>query len=165
MPNIVPIFRGDTNKTSQALQKIAIQKAFLKEFGLDIWKPKSGGGTTMDGRCSRVAFANPEKFSQICGVPVDLIKDFDTLVVALCCGADISPEEFEKKAENWLDRFHGNDDISWNVLSPTVSMKFIDSNLYNPILKSTMNCLNPYLHCAFILYRFIWYFITDGKLQ
>ena len=76
----------------------------------------------MDGRCSRVAFANPEKFSEISGVPVDLIKDFDTLVVALCCGADISPEEFEKKAEDWLDRFHGNDDISWNVLSPTVHL-------------------------------------------
>ena len=75
----------------------------------------------MDGRCSRVAFANPEKFSEICGVPVDLIKDFDNLVVALCCGADINPVEFEKKAESWLDRFHENTDISWNVLCPTVS--------------------------------------------
>ena len=108
---------------------MALQNAFKKEFGIDLWKPRSGGGTSMDGRCSRVAFANPEKFSEICGVPVDLIKDFDNLVVALCCGADINPVEFEKKAESWLDRFHENTDISWNVLCPTVSNLFTVSKI------------------------------------
>ena len=74
----------------------------------------------MDGRCSRIAFAEPENFSKMTGMPIDLIRDFDALVVALCCGAKINPIEFEALANSWLDRFHSNPNISWNVLSPTV---------------------------------------------
>ena len=74
----------------------------------------------MDGRCSRLAFSNPEKFSKITGIPEDLIRDFDKLVIALCSGADIIPSKFDEDAQFWLDRFHGNANISWNVLCPTV---------------------------------------------
>ena len=74
----------------------------------------------MDGRTSRLAFADPEKLSQLTGVPMDLIRDFDVLIVALVSGADIDPVQFEGLANSWLDRFHSNPNISWNVLSPTV---------------------------------------------
>ena len=74
----------------------------------------------MNGRTARLAFAEPEKLSQLTGVPVDLIRDFDALVVALCSGADISPIAFEGLANSWLDRFHSNENISWNILCPTV---------------------------------------------
>ena len=113
-------FRGDTNKTLVAAQKIAVAREFKAAFGHDLWKPKPGGGTTNDGRCSRLAFADPEQFSKITGVPVDLIRDFNALVVALCSGAKIDPAKFEGLANSWLDRFHSNPNISWNVLCPTV---------------------------------------------
>ena len=104
-----------------ASQKIKVQREFKAAFGIEPWKLRSGGGTWMDGRCSRLAFSNPEIFSKICGIPEDLIKDFDLLVTALVSGVDINPDEFDKKAQFWLDRFHGNANISWNVLCPTVN--------------------------------------------
>ena len=76
----------------------------------------------MDGRCSRLAFAHPEVFSRLSGIPVDLIKDYNRLVVALASGADLNPVEYEILANSWLDRFHANEDICWNVLSPTVHL-------------------------------------------
>ena len=56
------------------------------------------------------------------GVPADLIRDYNTLMTALTCGADISPSEFEVLAESWLDRFHDNEDLNWNILAPTVHL-------------------------------------------
>ena len=103
-----------------ATQKIALKREFKQAFGIELWKPRSGGGSTMDGRTSRLAFADPQKLSQLTGVPIDLIRDFDALVVALCSGADINPAQFEALANSWLDRFHSNHNISWNVLCPTV---------------------------------------------
>ena len=107
-----------------ATQKIALQRAFKKEFGLELWKPRAGGGNSMDGRTARLVFAEPEKFGQLIGMPADLIRDFDALIVALCSGADVSPVEFEGLANSWLDRFHSNPNISWNVLCPTVIHEF-----------------------------------------
>ena len=76
----------------------------------------------MDGRCSRLAFNNPEKFAKLIGMPEDLIRDYNRLVIALTSTGDLIPEEFEKDANSWLDRFHANPDICWNVLSPTVHL-------------------------------------------
>ena len=105
-----------------AAQKVELQKEFKKEFGIHLWKPRPGGGTMMDGRCSRLAFSRPEKFSQLSGMPIDLIKDYNRLVVALASGADLSPKEYGILANSWLDRFHANEDICWNVMSPTVHL-------------------------------------------
>ena len=50
-----------------ALQKVNLQARFLEEFGVKLWKPKPGGGTFMDGRCAKLAFGNPENFSDLIG--------------------------------------------------------------------------------------------------
>ena len=57
---------------------------------------------------------------QIKGVPVDLIKDYNDLLVAISSGGDLDPIAFEADANSWLDRFHANDDLNWNILSATV---------------------------------------------
>ena len=60
-------FRGDINKGLVAAQKLVLQQKFKDAFGVRLWKPKPGGGTYMDGRCSKLAFSDPEKFSEIIG--------------------------------------------------------------------------------------------------
>ena len=62
-------------------------------------------------------------FFQNLDVPVDLIKDYNDLMVALASGADIDPVAFEIDCNSWLDRFHENDDLNWCILSPTVRKK------------------------------------------
>ena len=54
---------------------------------------------------------------------MDLIKDYNDLMVALASGADIDPVAFEIDCNSWLDRFHENDDLNWCILSPTVRKK------------------------------------------
>ena len=103
----------------------------------------------MDGRTSRLAFADPEKLSQLTGVPMDLIRDFDALIVALVSGADINPIQFEGLANSWLDRFHSNPNISWNVLSPTVRSYFCSFILVCPSLMfHTYSCLQIGSSCS-----------------
>ena len=50
-----------------ALQKLELQRRFKEVFGIKLWKPRPGGGTYMDGRCAKLAFGNPEKFSEMIG--------------------------------------------------------------------------------------------------
>ena len=72
------------------------------------------------------------------GVPVDLIRDYNTLMVAITCGADIHPAEFEKLAESWLDRFHDNEDLNWCILAPTVHL-VLHHGRYNLICEIVNN--------------------------
>ena len=53
---------------------------------------------------------------------MDLIKDFDDLISAIVSGEELNPEDYQAKADSWLDRFFANDDINWNIFSPTVHM-------------------------------------------
>ena len=77
------------------------------------------GGTYIDGNAVRAAFRRPVAFSHLIDFPVDLIRDFHRLIVAITSGADVSPTKYKELADSWLDRFHRNEFISWNVLSPT----------------------------------------------
>ena len=69
------------------------------------------------GNTSRRAFADPEAFSQIVNLDVDLVRDMATLLDAINCGFELSPEAFQARADDWLDRWHASN-MSWNVLSP-----------------------------------------------
>ena len=77
---------------------------------------KQGGGTFIDGNAVRTCFSRPETFAHLIDFPVDLIRDFYTLITAVVSGADIKPVEFRLLANSWLDRFHSNSSISWNIL-------------------------------------------------
>ena len=81
------------------------------------------GGTYIDGNAVRAAFRRPVAFSHLIDFPVDLIRDFHRLIVAITSGADVSPIKYKELADSWLDRFHRNEFINWNILSPTGSLK------------------------------------------
>ena len=78
-----------------------------------------------------MAFSDPAKFSKICGVPEDLIRDFHYLILALTCKWDIDAQKFGDLARSWLTRFFANDDINWNWLSVRAASIFcIDLTCY-----------------------------------
>ena len=72
------------------------------------------------GRVAAMGFANPETYAEICYMPVDLVRDYSYLLIALNCSRDIDPDEFQLRANDWMQRFYSNDDLSWNWFSVTV---------------------------------------------
>ena len=76
---------------------------------------------TNTGRTARELFSNPAKFSQICGVPEDLIADFHYLILALTCKYDIDAKKFGDLCRSWLARFYVSD-IRWNILSSSMHL-------------------------------------------
>ena len=73
----------------------------------------------MTGNLCRRVFSNEEIFSEITGVPLDLVQDFNYALAAINGEFFVDPDEFEIFCNSWLDRFHASD-ISWNQLSPTI---------------------------------------------
>ena len=67
-----------------------------------------------------MGFANPETYSEICLMPVDLVRDYSYLLMALNCGKDIDPDEYQLRANDWMQRFYSNEDLYWNWFSVTV---------------------------------------------
>ena len=83
------------------------------------------------GNTSRRAFADPQAFSEIVNLDVDLVRDMATLLDAINCGFELSPEAFQARADDWLDRWHASN-MSWNVLSP-YAVKIIMNHVTNSI--------------------------------
>ena len=54
-----------------------------------------------------------------------------TLLDAINCGFELSPEAFQARADDWLDRWHASK-MSWNVLSP-YAVKIIMNHVTNLI--------------------------------
>ena len=80
-----------------------------------------GAGNSNSGNLTRDAFGSPRAFANILGVPVDLVYDFNVLLVALNCGDELIADEFQALCDSWLDRFHSSS-ISWNILLPTMHL-------------------------------------------
>ena len=78
-------------------------------------------GNSNDGNTARTAFENFETFARILGWPEDLVRDLHYLILAVNSTSMVSPEKFEKLANDWLNRFHRSE-FKWNVLSPTVHL-------------------------------------------
>ena len=66
------------------------------------------------------SFANPERFSEICLMPFDLVRDYSFLLIALNCGRDVDPDAYHLRASHWMQRFYADEDINWNWFSLTV---------------------------------------------
>ena len=49
----------------------------------------------LSGRTSRVAFKMAEEFSEICGLPQELIEDLRKMLDALSSGHDLDPDKFQ----------------------------------------------------------------------
>ena len=100
-------------------RKKELNPLYKAKLDLDAFGVKSGSGTTNSGNTSRLALAQPEKLAEIVMLPVDLVQDMATMLDALNCGYELSPEKWQEMADSWLDRFHESD-MSWNILSPYV---------------------------------------------
>ena len=72
------------------------------------------------GNVANRSFANPERYSEICYMPFDLVRDYSFLLKALTCGRDIDPDLYDLRAIDYMQRFYANDDLNWNWFSVTV---------------------------------------------
>ena len=96
-----------------------IKAAFKAKFGMSIYEPKDGGkGTTNDGNTARRALDEPEWFSEVTGVPVEIIKRANNIWICLRSGLPIDPQKFDRYARDteamWKAEF------PWFPLPPAV---------------------------------------------
>ena len=69
---------------------------------------------------AQAAFANPEAFSRITYMPVDIVRDYSHLLLAsVLVSAELDPDEYQLRANDWLHRFHSSE-CQWNWPSVTV---------------------------------------------
>ena len=113
-------FSGDENKLKYAERKEELKIAFQERLGLRVYVPLPHGGTSNTGNVARKAFENAAIFSEITGFPVDLIEDLDLLIQLMSSGQKFDPKIFETLANDWLRRFHGNDEVNWHWPSPSI---------------------------------------------
>ena len=78
-------------------------------------------GPTADRCMSESLFAD---FARITGVPLDLITRFKIMLDAVSCGEPVDPQKFKSAADAWLDKFHGDPNISWHWLNVLLHMFF-----------------------------------------
>ena len=83
-------------------RKELIQARFKEELSLTVDKPKPGFGSTNDGNTSRVAFANPEIFSEITGVDFDCIERLRNVLITLSSGYPINKIKFDNYCKELL---------------------------------------------------------------
>ena len=108
--------RGSENKTKVLMRKNELQKDFKEKLGLDVFKVRKSGGTSNTGNTARVAFANPEIFSEITNFPVSLIKKLKILFDVIdTTSHEVDPDKFDEFCQSWLDEFFASN-VSWNVL-------------------------------------------------
>ncbi len=71
----------------------------------------------------RRAFASPKKFAAILGIPVEMVKNYTTILAVINAKkAKINADAFEDYCNAYLDKFYyGEFKIySWRSLTPTV---------------------------------------------
>ena len=113
-------------KLSVAERKKAIQDRFKTELSLLVDQPKVGHGNTNDGNTARRAFENPELFSDITGVNLDVIKDLKTVLIAVCSGYHLHNENFQAFCDKTLELIVRHYD--WYVIPPTVHKLLMHGN-------------------------------------
>jgi len=73
-------------------RKSRIQKDLRTMLGLNVDMPKSGGsGTTNDGNTARTAFKNIVIFAEITELNLELLKRFQTILIAISCQLPLDP--------------------------------------------------------------------------
>lgn len=84
------------NKQEFSRRKAEVQDILWRELGLKVDLPKAGGcGTTNDGNTARRAFQQPELFANCLGLNVDLVRNFQTILIALSCHLPIDSSKFK----------------------------------------------------------------------
>ena len=69
-------------------------------------------------------------------MPVDIVQDYSYLLLASSLvKGDVDPYAYQQRANDWLDRYHHNDDINWNW--PSVTVKVFISSFFLCIINLT----------------------------
>jgi len=111
--------RGVPNKASVEERKKAIQTRMFSELKLRVDFPNSNGsGNSNDGNTARRAFQNWEKFAEILGLRVDIVKDVRTILLTLVSGHDIHPEKFQQFCHLFLQKYIS--EYGWCFIPVTV---------------------------------------------
>ena len=80
------------HKEILAERKARIQRELKIKLGLNVDMPKTGGsGTTNDGNTARTAFKNIKVFAEVTELDYELLKRFQTILIALSCQLPLDP--------------------------------------------------------------------------
>ena len=71
-----------------------------------------------------MAFKNPEAFSEIISLSVDMIIDLRKMIDAMSSGHRLDADKFQTLADSFMDRFHETD-MDWNWFSPYMHMLLV----------------------------------------
>ena len=116
---------GKENKAILKDREIALRALFKEKLNMKVNQPIAGkrGNTNTGNVCERM-MAQEEAFSEVTGVPLDLVRDFNTLMMSLCQSHYVDADKFEALCQSWLNRFHRSE-IRWNQLSPTMHFRSV----------------------------------------
>ena len=88
--------RSTNQKESVKTRKENIQKAFKKQLGLNVDKPRSGSGNSNDGNTARGFFENYKKSAEITGIDEDIIYRFYVILQTIASGYAINVDNFRQ---------------------------------------------------------------------
>lgn len=107
------------DKVKLTARKQTIQKAFWKDMGLHVDKPRqNGSGNSNDGNTARRAFSNPELLSLILGIELDIIKRFHVILIAINCYYPLDSQIFKIFCFETFTTYIRY--YSWYPMSPTL---------------------------------------------
>ena len=85
-------------------------------------------------------------------MPYDLIRDYSHLLMAFTCADDIDHLAYQEKANDWLQRFHSNDDINFNWPSVTVHCLLEHGGQVGPLAEITVSIKHNFYTYTFTGY-------------
>ena len=110
--------RTQEEKDSVQNRKYVIQRRFREELSLVVDRPKQGFGNTNTGNTARRAFDNPESFSSITGVDIDVIRRLRIILRAVSSGYPLNIQAFKNfclETSELIITLYG-----WYVMPPSV---------------------------------------------
>ena len=111
--------RGDKLKVAFADRKKRVQAILWEKLGLIVDRPKPGGsGTTNDGNTARRAFKNPTLLAECLDLNSELLKNIQTILIALSSHMPIDPERFDVLCSRTAEIYVAN--YPWYPMPSTV---------------------------------------------
>ena len=110
--------RTQEEKDSVQNRKAVIQRRFREELSLVVDRPKQGFGNTNTGNTARRAFDNPESFSSITGVNIDVIRRLRIILRSVSSGYHLNIQAFKDfclETSELIITLYG-----WYVMPPSV---------------------------------------------
>ena len=80
--------------------------------------------TYLLGNLVKDAFRDPALFAKVLGMPKlePLIRDIDSLLVAVNSREMVDVQAFRAKCTVILDYFHDDEELNYNIMSPSIHM-------------------------------------------